>query len=274
MESDSYWEFFGDSQNASLADSSTVIESLVALGDEAVLEFWTWLCARAEEYVSAHDACMSDGVFAEAVELVLAGRSTFERALTSPDALGAVLGEEGFHFVEGLYEAYAQLTDEALPEPGMEPDPDYDDSWTLRMVESLDQVPTVIRRAHDAAFEALAQNKDYRAAFRAAGIAKVNVMGGMYHTYEDDKKPFNKVEAVVLRRRGDKLIGSFLWLESELLVDDFDATVNRVRYLVDRIATVLPGVPQASQIGVLDNLFDPSPNDPVRSPNYWEPTVL
>lgn len=255
------WQLILDVGANEAQDSGRIVAALAADGDEALLSFWTWLCARTVEYAQAHGVCMTDGLFSEAVELVLGGRSAFESAVATPDALSSVLGEEGFHFVEELHEAFEILTGEALPEPGAAPEAGgYDATWDLRMGQSLDGLPAAVHRAHDAAFGALAQSDEYRDAYRAAGITHVEIYGSLSHSVRGEDREAAVIDAVRVKRRADRVAGDFVWPTAELLLDDFDATVNRVRALLDHIASVVPQVPRADQIRVLDHIVDPDPD--------------
>lgn len=94
---------------------TVVVATLVADGHEALLPFWAWLCTRVEECAQALGVCVTDGLHSEAVEVVLGGRSAFEPAVTTLDALGAVTGEEGFRFVDELLKASEDRTGEEQP---------------------------------------------------------------------------------------------------------------------------------------------------------------
>ncbi|WP_062204765.1 hypothetical protein [Demequina salsinemoris] len=121
-------------------DGEAIAAAVVADGDEAVLEWWTWMRARADEYLSARASCASDGMLGEAFEVVLSGRETFDSAVASPETFTTPYGEEGFLLMEELECFYWESTGRSIEDPEAEPDPAAwevaEDGWRERLSPS------------------------------------------------------------------------------------------------------------------------------------------
>ncbi|WP_084125144.1 hypothetical protein [Demequina sp. NBRC 110054] len=109
-------------------DGEAIAAAVVADGAEAVLAWWTWMRARAEEYIAAQGSCLSDGMLGEAFEVVLSGRQVFESALAAPESFDGPGGEDGFLLMEELECFYWDSTGCSIEDPEAEPDPDWSES--------------------------------------------------------------------------------------------------------------------------------------------------
>ncbi|MGC4174484.1 hypothetical protein [Demequina sp.] len=207
------------------------------------------------EYADARGVCLTDGFASEAVELVLRGRAAFEAAVRVPSTAEPVLGEGGFQFVDAFSEAYRDESGLSLPDLNANMVSSISE-WDLRIAGPRDFLPLAVVVAMDAAFDALEASAEVRAGFRLAGIESVEVYGGLSHHPVSGVRLEAGKGLTTLRTRSGRLFGSFVWSTAELMGDDFDGTVDRVRTLVAEIAARVPNLPHPQALALLDGLAD------------------